>query len=63
MNFKPQCPVCGENNWEPDGIAATPTMNDKGEISPTEVIPTVFMCCNCCGYVMQLSAVKIGLVP
>lgn len=63
MNFKALCPVCGENNWEPDGIAATPTLNEKMEVQITNTIPTVIMCCNRCGYILQLSAVKLGLLP
>jgi hypothetical protein len=63
MQINPVCPLCRKNDWEPDGIAAIPTLNEKGEIDISCVIPTVLMCCNYCGYTYQLSAVKIGLSP
>lgn len=63
IGFKPECPMCGENNWEPDGILSLPVLSAKHDgVAEDVVVPVVYMTCNCCGYFIQFSAIKLGLV-
>jgi C4-type Zn-finger protein len=58
------CPVCQANNWTIFEDFVSPFCVDIEYKRPIEgkLLPMVVLICSDCGYVRQISAVKVGLI-
>ena len=59
-----RCPMCQTNNWELVEDFIAPVVLDVEYQQPIQgkSLPMVALVCSECGIVVQLSAVKIGLI-
>jgi predicted nucleic-acid-binding Zn-ribbon protein len=63
VGFKPQCSMCGQSNWSIGDIIAPSVLAEDGKtVRHDNSIPSVVIVCINCGYVVQFSAAKLGLV-
>ena len=62
---RPQCEVCGQNNWAAlEQAIGLPITDLSGSVViPTPQIPVAALICNNCGNVRTLALGALGLLP
>ena len=66
FDLKP-CPVCGTEEWETEGLEATPSFRKRPDgffemaVTGTQkVVPKVTISCKHCGYLMSFAWIVVG---
>jgi hypothetical protein len=62
IGFKSSCYICGGKEWEVAGITAAPTLEEDRTLHATETFPVVSVFCKACGYMINFSALKAGVL-
>lgn len=56
------CPICHNSSWNINTkLSVMPCASVEGTVTMGEIIPSVNVNCNKCGYLIQFNAIKMGI--